>query len=253
MITYEYPFNERARTLLRLEDFFAKISFFVQQEDPREHLEALLTLLEILEVAGRTDMKMDLIQELERQRHTLLSYRNNPDISEEALSGALYEIEQSSTSLLTLTGKLGQHLRENEWLMSIKSRAAIPGGLCQFDLPSLHYWQGRSPEERRETILNWLKPMLPLKEGISIVLRFLRSSGHPEHKLAEGGHFQQMLGGMVSQMVRVQLPQKLAFVPEVSANKYALNIRFLPPDIEHRSRQLDHGVDVSFDLAFCNF
>ena len=79
-----------------------------------------------LEVAGRADLKMDLIQELERQRQTLLAFRNNPDISEEALSGALYEIEQSSAALLGMTGKIGQYLRENDWLMGIKSRAAIP-------------------------------------------------------------------------------------------------------------------------------
>ena len=129
MITYEYPFNERIRTLLRLEDLFDKTLYFAQSEGLQEHHVALVTLFEILEVAGRADLKMDLIQELERQRQTLLAYRNNPDISEEALSGALYEIEQSSAALLAMTGKIGQYLRENEWLMGIKSRAAIPGGV----------------------------------------------------------------------------------------------------------------------------
>ena len=90
MITYEYPFNERIRTLLRLEDLFDKAAYFVQQDGTREHHVALLTLFEILEVASRADLKMDLIQELERQRQSLLVFRNNPDISEEALSGALY-------------------------------------------------------------------------------------------------------------------------------------------------------------------
>ena len=112
MITYEYPFNERVRTLLRLEDLFDKTSYFIQQQGSREHHAVLLTLFEILEVASRADLKMDLIQELERQRQSLLVFRNNPDISEEALSGALYEIEQSSAALLGMTGKIGQYLRE---------------------------------------------------------------------------------------------------------------------------------------------
>lgn len=94
MITYEYPFNERIRTLLRLEDLFAKTLYFAQSDGALEHHIALVTLFEIYEVASRADLKMDLIQELERQRQTLLAYRNNPDISE-ALSGALYEIEQA--------------------------------------------------------------------------------------------------------------------------------------------------------------
>ena len=105
MITYEYPFNERIRTLLRLEDLFEKASHFIQQEGAREHYVVLLSLFEILEVAGRADLKMDLIQELERQRQTLLAFRNNPEISDEALSGALYEIEQASTGMLAMAGR----------------------------------------------------------------------------------------------------------------------------------------------------
>src|SRR5678815_4588070 len=37
-----------------------------------------LTLFEILEVASRADLKSDLLQELERQKQVLLSFRNNP-------------------------------------------------------------------------------------------------------------------------------------------------------------------------------
>lgn len=250
MITYEYPFNERIRTLLRLEDLFEKAAYFVEQENAREHHVVLLTMFEILEVAGRADLKMDLIQELERQRQSLLAFRNNPDISEEALSGALYEIEQSSAAMLGMTGKIGQHLRENDWLMGIKSRAVIPGGVCEFDLPSYHYWQHQSPEARRVALNGWLKPFMPLRGGLGIVLRLLRASGRPEQQVAENGVFQMMLGGSGAQMVRVSLKDHVAFVPEISANKYALNIRFTCPDYDHRPRIVDRNVE--FEMVFCN-
>ena len=169
MITYEYPFNERIRTLLRLEDLFDKAAYFLQAEGSHEHHVVLVTLFEILEVAGRADLKMDLIQELERQRQTLLVFRNNPDISEEALSGALYEIEQSSAALLGMTGKIGQYLRENDWLMGIKSRAAIPGGVCEFDLPSYHFWLNRDGQLRQRDLQGWVAPMLAINQAIGIV------------------------------------------------------------------------------------
>ena len=251
MITYEYPFNERIRTLLRLEDLFEKTSVFVQNDGQLEHHTALITIFEILEVAGRADLKMDLIQELERQRQTLLAYRNNPDISEEALSGALYEIEQSSAALLSMTGKMGQYLRDNDWLMGIKSRAAIPGGVCEFDLPSYHWWLHRPAEVRREAIEGWLKPMLPLRDAAAIVLRLLRSSGHPKQHVAVSGQFQLNLGGSAAQMVRVSLNVDEQAVPEVSANKYFLNIRFTkPPAGEIKARGCER--DINFDLTFCN-
>ncbi len=252
MITYEYPFNERIRTLLRLEDLFDKATYFVQMKGAREHHAALLTLFEILEVAGRADLKMDLIQELERQRQTLLGFRNNPNISEESLSTALYEIEQASAALLGMSGKIGQVLRENDWLMGIKSRAAIPGGVCEFDLPSYHHWQHQESEVRRDDLLGWLKPFMPMSDGISIVLRLLRASGNVEHQIAHGGAFQLMLGGSGSQMVRILIKLDTPIVPEISANKYALNIRFIRPDNEHRPRYSESGVDIPFDMVFCN-
>ena len=101
MITYEYPFNERIRTLLRLEDLFEKTAYFAESDGQLEHHTALVTLFEILETAGRADLKMDLIQELERQRQTLLAFRNNPEISEEALSGALYAVSYTHLTLPT--------------------------------------------------------------------------------------------------------------------------------------------------------
>lgn len=251
MITYEYPFNERIRTLLRLENLFEKTVYFIQGEGSLEHHTALVTLFEILEVAGRADLKLDLIQELERQRQTLLAYRNNPDISEEALSGALYEIEQSSAALLAMTGKLGQHLRDNDWLMGIKSRAAIPGGVCEFDLPSYHWWLHRSPEVRREALEGWIRPMTAMRDAAAIVLRLLRSSGRPKGYAATAGQFHLNLGGTAAQMVRVSVADEQLAIPEVSANKYFLNIRFTQPprgDIKARG----YEGDVPFDLTFCN-
>ena len=250
VINYEYPLNERIRTLLRLEDLFARVGHFAASDTTFDHHSALISMFEVLEVSSRADLKVDLVQELERQRQTLLGYRNNPAISEEALSGALYEIEQASAALLAMAGKIGQYLRENEWLMAIRSRAAIPGGACQFDLPAYHYWLNRDVEARQRDLANWLHPMTPIRDGLLIVLRLLRSSGRPEALVARRGSFQMTMGGRSAQMIRVVIPRGLAAVPEISANKYALNIRFMMPETLSRPRQSE--ADVQFELTFCN-
>jgi cell division protein ZapD len=250
VITYEYPLNERIRTLLRLEDLFEKTLYFADAEGPHEHHVALVTLFEILEVASRADLKFDLVQELERQRQILLSFRNNPDISEDALSGALYEIEQSSTALLAMQGKTGQYLRENDWLMSIKNRAGIPGGVCEFDLPAYFFWLHRDPAQRQADFKGWIGPLLPIRAAISIVLRLLRSSGRPERQVAARGAFQQMLSGRTAQLIRLRVSHDVAAVPEISANKYALNVRFTVPDTDMRPKQSE--ADIEFELTYCN-
>ncbi|MDR1890546.1 MAG: cell division protein ZapD [Zoogloeaceae bacterium] len=254
MITYEYPFNERIRTLLRLEALFDNVAHFSSLDGVAENHVALVNLFEVLDVVGRSDLKMDLIQELERQRQALLSFRNNPDISENALSCALYEIEQASAALFTMSGKFGQHLRDNDWLMSIKSRIYIPGGTCKFDLPSYHYWLSQPVATRRAALDHWTKRILPVRDALGIILRLLRSSGREEHLSARNGQYQRMLGnsgGNASQMVRIVLARSEQAIPEVSANRYAINVRFmLPPEPDCKPRGCER--DVEFDLAFCN-
>ncbi|QID18860.1 cell division protein ZapD [Nitrogeniibacter mangrovi] len=250
MIDFEYPLNERIRTLLRLEDLFARIGHFHRGDSPMDHHQVLQSIFELLEVASRADLKVDLVQELERQRQTLLAFRDNPDISPEALSGALYEIEQASSGLLSVPGKIGHYLRENDWLMGIRSRASMPGGACQFDLPSYHHWQARDPEARRRDLEGWLRPLMPIREGIAIVLRLLRASGRPEMQLAQRGMYQVMLGGRPMQLVRVCVAHRLNAAPEISANKYVLNVRFMTPEPAGRPRQVTD--DVEFELTVCN-
>jgi cell division protein ZapD len=250
VISYEFPLTEKVRTLLRLEDLFARMAHFTEHEHSVGHHAALMTMFEILEVISRADLKSDLLQELERQKRVLSNLHNNPAISEQALEAILAEIEQSSGLLLAMSGKIGQHLRENEWLMGIKQRAVMPGGTCEFDLPSYHYWQAQDAASRRANLRSWLDPLLPLHIALKIVLRLLRENGKIFQFTAHQGTFQQMQGGRVAHMLRVRLSRKLACIPEVSANKYTINIRFIAANYAAKSTLYEQ--DVPFELTFCS-
>jgi cell division protein ZapD len=89
LIGYEYPLSERVRTLLRLEDLYKKAWCFTEKSEPVENHVALVLLFDILEVAGRADLKSDLLQELERQRQSLEGLRDNPAISVDVLNQVL--------------------------------------------------------------------------------------------------------------------------------------------------------------------
>lgn len=249
MISYEFPLNERVRTLLRLEDLYSRIHPLMGSNDHCGHHAALSVLFEILEVTSRADLKSELLQELERQKRVLSALHNNPEISEVALESLLGQIETVSTQLLTMTGKIGQHLRENEWLMGIKQRSCIPGGMCEFDLPSYHYWQHLEPAVRRSQLTEWLAPMLPIYDALKILLKLLRENGKLHHFTAHHGNFQQMQGGRVAQMLRITLSKEIPCIPEISANKYALNIRFIAANFSAKTTLYDQ--DLAFDLTFC--
>ncbi len=214
-----------------------------------DHHMALAVLFEILEVTCRGELKSELLQELERQKRILSALRNNPEISEDALESMLGNITTVSAKMLALSGKVGQHIRDNEWLMLIKQRACIPGGMCEFDLPSYHYWQHQDASVRRQHLELWLTPLCPINDALKILLKLLRENGKTHQFTAKKGSFQQMQGGRVAQMLCVSLDINLPCIPEISANKYALNIRFVAADYAAKPTLYDQ--DVEFKLIFC--
>ncbi|MBP6565035.1 MAG: cell division protein ZapD, partial [Burkholderiales bacterium] len=69
--------------------------------------------------------------------------------------------------------------------------------------------------------------------------------------IAYRGVFQLMLTtAKVAQLLRLTVARDLACVPEISANKYALNIRFI--GVTGMDRGTVYDRDVEFELAFCN-
>ena len=248
MPSYDYPFNERIRTFLRVEDLFAKVLYNIEASHEYQHHSALLTLLQILDIVDRSELRSDLMQELSRQRMAMDTLKGNPAIAAKKLDEILKEIDASIDALRSENTKLGQTLRTNEWLMSIKQRAGIPGGVCEFDVPSYHYWLGLGEDRRKEDLKNWLNPLVPMHDAIVIILRILRGSGSTTKLVAPNGAYQQMLGGIKpAQMLKIDIPDNVQCFPEVSANKYAISIRFNILDFTQK-----YDEDVNFSLTLCN-
>lgn len=249
MIHYEYPLSERIRTLLRLEDLFDRFDAFAASTEPHAHHAALVTLFELAEVAARADLKLDLLQELDRQKAVLVALLGNPNVQSATLEQVLSAIDTAHHGIYQLPGRVGQHLRDDEWLMAIKQRAAIPGGMCEFDLPSYHYWLHRDAETRAHQLQRWLEPFTPIRAAVGIVLGLLRDSGRPELQHAGHGSYQRMLESRNPQLIRVGLDEGLPCVPEISANKYVLNIRFVQMGASAIRSCTDQAMD--FELTFC--
>ena len=110
-------------------------------------------------------MKSEILKDIERHKQQLNSYRGNPSISEQALDLVIEQLDQRFEALNSMIGKMGSALGEGEFLNSIRSRTAIPGGTCEFDLPAYHAWQhyAQPPVKLicsigRNTLRLWLRP-----------------------------------------------------------------------------------------------
>ena len=250
MISFEFPIAERIRLLLRLEDLFQRLAHFMERGTPTDHHAALLSLFEISEIGARSDVKGELLQELDRQKHALDALRDNPAIAEDALDAVLADIEAAMSGLFDSTSRVGQHLRENEWLSTIRQRSGIPGGVCEFDLPSYHFWLHRPDAMRRADVDRWYAPLKPARAAADVLLQLLRDNGKTYPLVARGGNFQQMSGGRIVHMIRIVIAELYGVVPELSANKYAINVRFVQPGTGNE-RPRPVGKDIEFTLTYC--
>ncbi|MEO8165846.1 MAG: cell division protein ZapD, partial [Betaproteobacteria bacterium] len=102
---------------------------------------------------------------------------------------------------------------------------------------------------RRTDLDQWLAPFLPLRNGVRMILKLLRENGKTSSQTALQGVYQQTMAGRLAQMLRIRLDSSYDCVPEISANKYALNIRFTTATGLQRRTNVG---DVSFELTFCN-
>ncbi|MBU3737987.1 MAG: cell division protein ZapD [Rhodoferax sp.] len=250
MILYEYPFHERIRTYLRLEHLFIRLSHLASRDDAIDHHCALATMFEIIEVAARSDLRSDLLKDLDRQKSLLEAYRDNPAISQPALEQVIAQLDRCHEAMTGQTGKAGQGLADNEWLTALRNRIAIPGGTCEFDLPAYHAWKHLPGERRRQDLATWIGTLLPMADSIRLLLKLLRDAGTPQKVIANGGQFQQNLPqGRTFQMLRLALDPALGLIPEISGNRLAVSIRLM--------RQTDEGRwvpstdDTAFEMALC--
>jgi len=250
VILYEYPFNERIRTYLRLEQLFRRLGELIARTHALDHHFALTTIFEIMDVAARADLKSDVLKDIEKQKQLLDSYRGNPSISEAALDSVVAQLNGCFQKLNAQAGKAGQSLTENDWLMSVRSRVGIPGGTCGFDLPGYYAWQHRDPAQRQQALEEWASTLAPLAESIYMLLKLLRDSGVPQKVAAERGQFQQNLpAGRTFQLLRLRIDPAQGLVPEISGNRLIVSVRLM--------RQLDDGHlqactdDAAFELTLC--
>jgi len=251
VILYEYPFNERIRTYLRLEHLFRRLALLVSREHPVDHHFALTTLFEIMDVAARADLKADVMKDLERQKTALAAYRGNPAIAEGVLDQVIAQLDACFEALNKQPGKAGQSLTDNEWLMSIRSRIGIPGGTCEFDLPGYYAWQQLDAERRQADLARWASSLGSLAESIHMLLKLLRDSGVAQKVMAVNGQWQQNLPqGRSFQLVRLRIDPALQLVPEISGNRLLVSVRLMKHEPAER---LHPSTDsVPFELTLCS-
>ncbi len=248
---YEQPLSERMRTFLRLEFLYQKMLYNLENEASWGTRATVSTLLEILAILSRGDVRAEVHKELDHQIAVLQSFKSQPGVDAGRLDSVMLTLSENRADIAAAGTQYLQPLKESEFLSAIKHRSAIPGGTCEFDLPEYSHWL-RQPFERRQQDLElWTGMIRPLCDAVCEVMWLIRESAEPLDKVAINGMYQHSMQKDANcRMLRVTLPGGSSLFPEISGSQHRFTVRFLEwSSIESRAVQTGH--DVQFQLAIC--
>ena len=120
-ITFEQPLNEHIRVCLRLEHLFDYLHHNLQDLSIWGSRSTLTSLLEILNVVDRPDLKTKLAKALSNQGLALSQLEKCSQIDNKKLKDILEDLDRLIDSLHATQGKIAHNLRENEFIKTILS------------------------------------------------------------------------------------------------------------------------------------
>ncbi len=132
---YEQPLTERMRTFMRLEFLYQQMLFNAEQEADWATRAATTSLLDIMAILTRGDVRSEVLKELDQQLDKLKRFQSQPDVDASRLASLIRNLDGGRNELQSIGTHFLQPLKDSEFLSAIKHRSGIPGGTCEFDLP----------------------------------------------------------------------------------------------------------------------
>lgn len=248
---YEQPLNEKVRAFLRLEKLFQQYSFHLKHGSDWNNRVAIDSILEILAFTTRSDIKLEVLKELERQHTRLDRLSKRPQIDQSQLSSVLKNIQKRIGELQSVQGQVGQETKNIELLAAIAQKSSVPGSICDFDLPAFKHWLTLPKEKRQKDIEKWFRPFGHLDRSVQLILDVLRHSAEDTDETAQHGFFQKSLDtNQAIQLLRISIPADSLCYPEISAGKHRFSVRFMKND-DPSQRPEQCKEDVPFKLMMC--
>lgn len=224
VVHFEYPLNEKMRSWLRLEYLLNQLSFDSGNTSQGAYLHFFRTLSELLDIFERSELRADIVKELERQQQKLQQWQLSPDVNQPLIHQLTQQLQDSATALIN-SPRFGQSFKEDRFLSQIRQRLNIPGGYCSFDIPALHLWL-QLPEQRRSTeMTQWLDRLTPLENSLSLIMNLIRQSSGFSHCHSQKGFYQDTAEG--ADLLRLRISQEYEIYPQISGHKHRYAIRFL--------------------------
>jgi len=224
MHKFELPINERTRRLISIENIFMRFNNQIKSMVNFSEVGCFESYFNIRATASRADIKIEITQELEKlilKKKQLNKTKKNLD--------QIKNLSDAKKSLDKLNLPQGNFYGSNKFLQEIKTSSMSPTGIVRSDLPQLQLWlQQLSPKNKQLYFLNKIDSYMPIFKAIQIYLNILRDSVTIKslESTDNGLVSYQLDPSFRHDLVLLQLPQKLNLYPNLTSNKYTINIQF---------------------------
>ena len=203
-VKYSFPLTKRGRLLLKLNNLYNEIEYWRHINNTKSIKEYIQCIFDILLLLERIDIRVEIKKELDK-------------------------IEDTSTldlSLLEKSGKFGESLRSKPSFSQLQKRISQPGGLCEFDMPSLHTWLQLDGDEQIRQIDSALGDIKSLGQLIASIFNYYQSVEKKEIITSSKG-FTTLNPNHCSSILNLFIPKAYkTLTPEVSASPKAVVIKF---------------------------
>lgn len=249
-ITFEQPLNETIRLCLRLEHLFVQFHDQLSTLSASAHHLAMLSLLKLLGVIDRPDLKSKITQALSQHATTLAQLQQFSQVDQQQLSAILKQLDQCLSYFHGNHTKIGDILRSNSFLNQIYGHLNNPAGLCGFSSPAYALWQKKALTHQQQQLKEWMTSLDTLYQATQLILTLTRDSTDPKAiEVEDGFYHQQMDATLPTQLIRISIPLNLAVYPEMSVGRHHLSVRFLQTNAQGQG--LQYKPFFSCQLACC--
>lgn len=242
MINYDFPLNEKLRRFLRIEELFEKMDVHLKSRNKFSDYMTFEILFNLMSSASRSDLKVELMQELEKQNIKVKQRRKSAN--SKTLQNKILRIKKILSKNVL---QPGFYFGDDRLIQEIKTRRDSPFGILSTDFPEFKFWlESKNELKRKIYFQKKIEPFIAIKDATKLILNLLRKESVVQAAQTSDGHFQIKLNPLEKKdIVIVTLQKKLRVIPNISSNKYAINIQFTDSNHKKINQKINFKIALS--------
>ena len=241
---YEQPIDERIRKFLKLENIYMKINNHMDIDSKYDAYSTLLNISELFINLTRSEIKRDLISEIETQKVRYQEYSKLDGADRIKLNSIMEKQNAILKTLHDLEANYLNVLKNDELLQTIIKH-------INTSCADLDYWLSRDHDFRKNQINLWLELIKPIENSIFFCLDLLRKSSETVEITAKDGMYLfKMDIEKKIRLLRVTMKTDNYFFPRISVGPQRATIAFMTIDDNNKIIRLNQDINFVLDLCY---